>query len=39
MGISVELRICQKMKVKDAIKMIEEDGWHLARTKGQSPTV
>ena len=22
------------MKVKDVIKLIEEDGWYLARTKG-----
>ena len=22
------------MKVKDAIKLIEQDGWHLARTRG-----
>jgi len=22
------------MKVREAIKLIEEDGWHLARTRG-----
>ena len=22
------------MKVRDAIKLIEQDGWHLARTRG-----
>src|SRR5260370_32736824 len=27
------------MKVRDAIRRLEEDGWRLARTKGSQPTI
>jgi predicted RNA binding protein YcfA (HicA-like mRNA interferase family) len=26
--------LCEWMKVRDVIKMIEKDGWRLARTRG-----
>jgi predicted RNA binding protein YcfA (HicA-like mRNA interferase family) len=28
------LRHALAVKVRDAIKLIEKDGWHLARTRG-----
>lgn len=32
--LPLRIQICLYMKVKDVIRLLEKDGWHLIRVKG-----